>query len=103
MTGQQDLFGDAQVLARTGDFKSSHEAADRLTKSGARARQKASVLAYVRECPGFTSRELAERYKDDRYMIARRLPDLRKDGLVANGEQRECRVSGGKATTWHPI
>lgn len=102
MTGQIDLFGNTAKLARTGDPKSSHDAARVITKSGTRDKQKAEVLEYLNEIPGSTSMEIATHFGVDRYMVARRLPDLRKDGLVLNGEQRECKVSCSRACTWFP-
>jgi hypothetical protein len=39
-------------------------------------------------------------YGLDRHMVARRLPDLKHDGLVEQGEMRTCKVTGRKAVTW---
>ena len=35
-----------------------------------------------------------------RHEISRRLPELRRAGLVCNGEARKCQVSGTKQMTW---
>jgi hypothetical protein len=87
-------------IAADADPGTSHEAADELDGSGARARQMAEVLKALRRHPGSTSRELGEASGLDRYLCARRLPDLRAAGLARQGPARACRVGGRAAVTW---
>ena len=77
---QRHLFDAPR--ARTTDALSSHKAADDAERSGLIGRQCAAVLELVRRTPGMTSSELAARHRMDRYVIARRLPDLERRGLV---------------------
>lgn len=105
---QADLFTAAPTsrphfLARRTDPASSHAAAAEVTRSGRLAAQKAQVLAAVRQWPGRTSLELASRMAADRYVIARRLPDLEKDGLVRKGGIRQCSAGSRPAVEWWPI
>jgi len=53
--------------------------------------------------PGTTSAELAARANLDRHLVAKRLPDLERGGLVKRGPTRECRVGGLQAVTWDVI
>ena len=94
-------FTAPPARARRTDPDSSHAAADRVNKTGKAAVQRAKVFALVEATPGLTSAELAERHREDRSMIARRLPELREKKLVRT-DSRECRVNGSKALTWWP-
>lgn len=96
---QLDLLSRSPI-ARSRDPQTSHDAAITITGSGARANQQRHVLYAVRRYPGLTSSELARAMGADRYMVARRLPELRAAGLVKNWEPRRCRVSGQKAMIW---
>lgn len=98
---QLSLISDSQI-ARRSDPEGSHEAARRVTDSGTRASQQRAVLSCVQRSPGRTSRELAKAYGLDRYMVGRRLPELREVGKVRNDEKRECRISGVTCETWWP-
>jgi hypothetical protein len=92
------------ALAGNTDPLSSHAAAAALETSGARAVQKHQALQAVRNFPGHTSLELAALIgggTETRYMLARRLADLKHDGMVVNGGLRACRQSGHQATTWY--
>ncbi len=86
--------------ARVSDPSTSHDSAHRLRTSGQQAHQIRQVVAAVESRPGRTSRELADETGYDRYMIARRLPDAEKNGLVRKGEKRICRIGGTPAVTW---
>lgn len=89
--------------ARTADPSSSHEAADFIVGSGKQAQQQAQASAAVRKHPGLTSLELARATGLDRFMLARRLPELWKQGLLRRGMVRKCSASNGRsAVTWHP-
>ena len=89
---QRDLFTTPR--ARRSDPLSSHAAADKMERSGKLNRQCDQVLEAVREHPGSTSRELHALTGLDRHMVARRLPDLEKRGLVGRT------VVGSKAVRW---
>lgn len=65
----------------------------------------AEVAELVREHPGCTSAELAEKTGADRFALARRLPDAAtlKKPLLYKGAPRACNVTGRAAFTWWPI
>lgn len=90
-------------LARRTDPQSSHSAAEEVTRSGKREGQVLAVLALVRKYPGSTSLELAKHSVGlDRYVTARRLPELEKQGLVRKGDERPCTINGRSMVTWWP-
>ncbi len=95
------LHPDRAPLAAAADPISSHLAAAELTSSGRRASQKAEIVAWLRtqERP-LTSMEITHAADLDRYMVARRLPDLERDGFVERGPMRVCTASGRPAITW---
>lgn len=47
-----------------------------------------------------TAKELSEHSKIDRYILARRLPELRALGLVTNVSPRRCLETGRTAAPW---
>jgi len=69
-----------------------------MEQSGTARQQRAMCLAAVTETPGLTAREIEARLGIKAH---KRLPELRADGLVANGETRTCTVSGRQAMTWN--
>ena len=84
--------------ARGRDPITSHYAAVRAKRFlGAQASR---VLEALKKFPGSTSAELAQLAGLDRYMVARRLPDLEKCDYVSKGSIRECKATGSKAVTW---
>jgi hypothetical protein len=93
-------------LARKEDPGTSHIAADRLKESGKWGTQKMQVLAWMRNHwivdadTSLTANELAQESGIRHPVCHKRLPDLRKDGLVCMAMQRECRVTGEQAWTW---
>ena len=89
-------------IARKSDPASSHLAAAEVTASGKRQQQIGLVIDLVRKFPGLTSMELAGMSGEDRYMIARRLPEALTAGAIRKGEQRTCSVTGRLALTWWP-
>lgn len=95
-------FENSSPIWRRLDPKTSRIAGRKVTESGKRRCDKARVLEAVCEVPGLTSAELGRQFGVDRYVAARRLPDLRADGFVENGPARECRVTGSQAITWFP-
>jgi len=89
--------------ARSTDPVTSHEAAEHMTKTGKRQAQQAKVLKALKKFPGRTSAELAGRAKLDRYMVARRLPELVTGLKAKRGDVRQCRKGGRNAVTWYPV
>lgn len=87
-------------IARRSDPESSKAAAREITESGLRVRQQTEVLRLVRAYPNRTSLELAQHGSLDRYVIARRLPELEQAGLVKRGEMRRCSIGARPALTW---
>ena len=87
-------------IAASRDPWTSHAAAREVTRSGTRAIQQNVCLGAVRMWPNCTSAELAGRINSDRWMTARRLPELRAAGLLKNGEARQCSVTGRLCLTW---
>lgn len=114
MTRQLDMFTRPRppqprnAIARQRDPQTSHEAAEQVTSSGTRDRQAGEVLTAVHAHPGMTSRELAREAGLDRYVTARRLPELERLGRVRRGPARVCAVSEAEASicrravTWWP-
>lgn len=96
---QLDLLSE-QPIARNTDANTSHRAAAEITASGKRATQQHVMLRGVQAHPGKTSAELAVICGVDRYVAARRLPELRDAELVSNGESRRCSRTGKAAMTW---
>lgn len=99
---QQSLFEEAlsTPIARASDPRTSHLAAREVTESGRRESQLEKVLELVRLYPLSTSAELAKFGKMDRYVTARRLPELWEGKLICQRSARQCTVSGRKAVTW---
>ena len=87
-------------LSRNRDPVTSFKAADKLAKSGKYLTQKEAVLEALRRNNGATSAELAAYMGVDRYLTARRLPDLERDALVTKGLERECKVTEDACVTW---
>lgn len=110
-TIRQETFWDREQrvrlvdtpIARATDPESSHRAAAEITASGRRQQQIAMVINMVRKFPGMTSMELAGMTGEDRYVIARRLPEAVTAGAVVKGIQRPCSVTGKLALTWYVV
>jgi hypothetical protein len=88
-------------IARSFDPDTSFRAAEQVTASGKRDQQAQEVLRRLKEHPGSTSAELAG-LGMDRYVAARRLPELERLGLVRKGDKRACTTTGNAAVTWWP-
>lgn len=89
--------------ARNTDIGTSHAAADFIAASGIQKDQQAKAAAAVKLHPGLTSMKLAQVTGLDRYMLARRLPELLKAEQVWRGPAMPCPVSGRSACTWWPV
>ncbi len=107
---QLDLFGisGSTPASRRTDPESSHLAEKKLRDSGALSHQRQQVLEAVRRMPGSTAREMAEACGLCRYLVSRRLPELRAVDLVYNlfdykankPVTRKCRVGGNPSVVW---
>jgi hypothetical protein len=103
-----DYTGDAKLAvpmatAADADPVTSDMAAARIEASGHATAQRRAVLAAVLAHPGSTSAELARIAGMDRHAAARRLPEVRKAGLVRNPGRRTCSVAGILAVTWEAV
>ena len=85
------------INARNTDPLSSHLAGQDIDNSGIAGTQRQLALKAVRAHQGYTSKELASTTNLDRYMLARRLPELRS---VRKGKDRICRISKRLSVTW---
>ncbi len=91
------------ALARNSDISTSHDAAVHVVASGLQAIQQDRAAGAVKAHPGLTSMELAKACGYDRYMLARRLPELLEAGRVWRGPKKPCAVSTRSACTWWPV
>lgn len=89
--------------ARSTDPVTSHQAGEQITKSGTRKAQQNRVLRALKRFPNRTSAEIANRANLDRYMVARRLPELATAGKAKRGDARTCRINGRNAIVWNPV
>ncbi len=100
-----DFFADCALqkpaVARVSDPESSHEAARNITKSGKATSHRKLCLDFVRAHPGCTAGEIGKALGLDRYVVGKRLPELRPDLLINRG-QRVCNAHGTKMQTWRP-
>ena len=85
--------------ARNSDPITSVLAGEAIEQSGEAQIQRMKVLAAVKAHPGLTSKELAAEAGLDRYMVARRLPEIFQ---IEKGESRKCRVGRFLSLTWWP-
>ena len=88
--------------SRASDPRTSHEAEAAHTGSGGRRAQQERTRTAVGLYPGYTSLDLAAVTGLDRYMLARRLPELESAGLVRKGPP-VCSSNGKRAVTWWPV
>ena len=89
--------------ARRSDPETSKEAARAVTRSGVAAAQQQAVYEITVKFPSRTSAEIGALMGEDmrnRYVAARRLPELRDAGRVFNDTSRKCTQTGRKAMTW---
>lgn len=81
-------------LSRATAPASSFRAGVEVKRSGRLASQRRATFAAIRQHPGKSTKELADITGIDRYMLARRAPDLERDGLVRREQH------GKDDTTW---
>ncbi len=96
----QSAFDFANSHTRNTDPVSSYDSAKEHFNSGAHECQKQRVLEALTQFPNSTSHELAHKSGLDRYMIARRLPDLEHNELVKKSGTRKCSISSRQVTVW---
>lgn len=94
------LFAREPPRARRTDPATSKEAAA-MVRDVAKCQQ-ADVLRAVRAYPHRTSKQLANEAGMDRYMVARRLPELLALGLVRTGEAVR-QANGRRGLTWYAV
>ena len=88
------------ALARNTDPDTSHIAAEKAMAFI--PKQLTTTLAAVQENAKLTARELSNRTGLDYYMLCRRLPELRDEGLVCNGKPRRDTSTNRLMQTWNP-
>lgn len=76
-------------------------AAEEIEPSGRRSQRHRCLLVVVM-MPGRTAAEIAAAACMKRHVPSRRLPELRQAGLVTNGVERICGITGNPSTTWYP-
>ncbi len=104
---QLDAFDQVRFpRARSNDARSSHEAAAQVERSGTAKAQAERVLAAIRRYPNSTSMELSRSAHIERYVVARRLPELAAAGLVERIEPTDitapCAISNKRVIRWCP-
>jgi hypothetical protein len=107
--GAQGLLADLP-RSRASDPDTSHQAAEKVRRTGELGRQQRAVLEAVRTWPGSTSAELGHWIWTTqggdptrwRYTVARRLPEL-SPVHVRRMKPRRCKVTGNPAVTWFPV
>lgn len=107
-TGMDLFSATIDRMTHANDPATSREAAERMVRSGKRARHARLVLELVTRSPGRTAIELWEYVAtdDERAVlkeaqeVRRRLVNLEQDGLVRKGDARLCSVRRTKQVTW---
>ncbi len=84
---------------RNTDPPTSLQAGREAEANGSARQHRAMCLQTVMQTPGLTAREIEDRLDIKAH---KRLPELRRAGMVRNGKPRTCTVSGRLALTWHP-
>ncbi len=102
-----DLRPPLPLAPKRKDRSTSADALVDLKASGKLGEQQLRVLAAlafgVREgWDGVTSLELSDGAEIDRYVAARRLPELEEQRLVRRLPERHCAISGRRSATWEP-
>jgi CRP-like cAMP-binding protein len=78
----------------------SRTAARRHEAKGKAASNRHACLEALCAASGSTAAEIAQLAGLERHEASRRLPELRRAGLVKNGPARVCRVTGNLSLTW---
>ncbi len=85
---------------RNHDPVTSAMAGAHVERSGVARMHRAMCLLVVTNTPGLTAREIEDRIGIKAH---KRLPELRRGGLIRNSKARACTVSGRQALTWEPF
>jgi hypothetical protein len=110
--GPQDAYGGFLPVAKAhrADPQSSHEAAEKVSKSAKAALHREIALAIVMAHPGHTGMELWElatpeqkQELGDHHELYRKLSDIRHQNLVRQGDARPCRIKASRMVTWFPV
>lgn len=92
--------------SRATDPRTSRIAEQRMTRTGARLRQRDVILRIMRDRgESMTACEVAAASDGrlDRYAVSRRLPEMEKSGHVSRAGARPFRVYGSQQTVWRVI
>ena len=82
------------------DPATSVEAIERFDASGKRKTHCDLLLESIRLREGRTAAEVGAAVGLTQMQANRRLPDLMRDGLVRQGETKQCSVIGSECVTW---
>lgn len=97
-------MSEVRARARRQDPATSHEAAQTVEADGTAATQRQACVEEVMSHEGRTSMEIARDSGMDRYVVARRLGEMRNSDspqvYAPEHRARVCAVSGRKALTW---
>ena len=88
---------------RSTDPVTSAIAGQEIIKKGIAAEQQAICLACIKNTPGLTSAEIADRTGLERHQPARRLSELRRMNEIYSGDKRICSINGTFCLTWWPV
>lgn len=97
---EPDLFNKPMAAARAVDPSTSHLAASNVESKGTAATQRLKCFEAVKKSPGLTATEMTAALG---FLTHKRLPELRKSGLIRNGDVRRCAVTGQRCVTWWPV
>lgn len=97
----QQLTIESYLKSRRTDPVTSKLAAADNENSGNAASHRAACLVCVRNNPGLTAAEIAKIIGLERHEPSRRLPELRRMGLVVNGPARVCNETHKLSLTWN--
>ena len=100
--GDLDLPDTMQARARRTDPETSHIAAEEAEICGTAAKQREMCFQEVRRLPGQTAAEIGAQLGLERHAPSRRLPELRRAGLIVNGKARKCGIQARQSLTWWP-
>lgn len=99
------IADEAKKRTHRNDPITSLLAAREMVESGGLSGQRQRVLEALRKHPGLTSDELAHASSGagrDRFVFARRLPELVELGFAVQGAKRKSAMSGRMGVTWWP-
>jgi hypothetical protein len=100
MNQPDNRSNDVNRNYRNNDPPTSALAGQEAEADGLVQRQRTMCLATVMQTPGLTAREIEDCLGIKAH---KRLPELRRAGMLRNGPLRTCTVSSKLAMTWQPI